>query len=113
MVFRDDVKSLHPRWNIITSTFRNEPLPCHTTEQIVDALRRPGIAHYTGKHKPWMLLRTFHHPYSLAMRRYAAIAGQKRIYLILSLKRLFMPCCVRPKKQLPWDRSVIDRSLLR
>ena len=113
LVFQSQVRFLHPRWNIITSTFRNEPVACYTAEQIMDALAHPGIAHFTGSHKPWRLWKTFRHPYSLAMKRYAAIAGRRDIALRLSLKSLFLSDFVPPVRKLPWDSSVIDRSLLR
>ena len=113
LVFRSEVKYLHPRWNIITSTFRNEPVSCFTNEQIADALAHPGIVHFTGVHKPWNFWKSFHHPYSLAMKRYAVIAGQKKLARLLALKSLFRSDFVPPAKKLPWDSSVIDRSLLR
>ena len=113
IVFQSEVRFLHPRWNIITSTFRNEPVACYTAEQIMDALAHPGIAHFTGSHKPWRLWKTFRHPYSLAMRRFAVTAGRRDIALRLSLKSLFLSDFVPPAKKLAWDSSVIDRSLLR
>lgn len=113
LVFRNDVRFLHPRWNLITSTFRNEPVGCYTTEEVIAALRHPGIAHYTGTHKPWLRWKSFHHPFSLAMRRYAKIAGRSEIVHILNFKSLLFPHIAKPKKRLPWDRSVIDRKFLR
>lgn len=113
LVFQSEVRFLHPRWNIITSTFRNEPVACYTNEQITDALAHPGIAHFTGSHKPWRFWKAFRHPYSLAMRRYAQTAGQKDLVRLLSLKSLFLSDFVPPAKKLAWDSSVIDRSLLR
>lgn len=113
LVFRDDVRFLHPKWNIITSAFRNEPVGLYSTEEMIEAFRSPGIAHYTGEHKPWALWKSFHHPFSLAMRRYARIAGQKRIVRTLNLKSLLLPRIAAPKKSLPWDRSIIDPALLK
>lgn len=113
LVFQDSVRVLHPRWNIITSTFRNEPVACYTNEQVADALAHPGIAHFTGSHKPWRFWKSFRHPYSLAMKRYAQAAGRKDLVRLLTLKSLFHSDFVPPVKKLPWDSSVIDRSLLR
>ena len=113
VVFKDDVRFLHPRWNIITSTFRNEPVGCYRVETIVEAFRTPGIAHFTGGHKPWMTWKSFHHPFSLAMRRYARIAGQTKLVRLLNFKSLLFPAIAAQKKALPWDRSVIDRKFLR
>ncbi|MDD3704023.1 MAG: glycosyltransferase family 8 protein [Victivallaceae bacterium] len=113
IVFKNDYLLLHPRWNIITSTYRNPPIEAYSTEEVIYALMHPGIVHFTGRHKPWMLWKSFHHPYSLAIRRYAKIAGLKGIYAKLFLKSLFFRKVVRPKKKLPWDSSVIDFSLLK
>lgn len=113
LVFKDDVRFLHPRWNIITSAFRNEPAGGYSTEEMMEAFRSPGIAHYTGDHKPWSLWKSFHHPFSLAMRRYAKIAGQKRIVRTLAIKSLLFPHIAAPKKPLPWDRSIINPQLLK
>ena len=113
LVFRNDVRFLHPRWNIITSAFRNEPVAGYSTEEMIEAFRHPGIAHYTGEHKPWSRWKSFHHPFALAMRRYADLAGQKRIARVLGFKSLLFPHIAAPKKVLPWDRSVIDPALLK
>ena len=113
IVFNKDVLIIHARWNIITSTFRNEPVPCYSVDEIKDALGSPGIAHYTGSHKPWIVGKTFHHPYSLALRKLAEISGQRKIALILKIKSLFLPSVVKPKKNLPWDKSIIDKKLLK
>ena len=113
LVFRDDVRFLHPRWNIITSAFRNEPVERYSTEEMIEAFRSPGIAHYTGEHKPWALWMSFHHPFSLAMRRYARLAGQKRMARTLDIKSLLLPHIAAPRKPLPWDRSIIDPQLLK
>ena len=111
LVFRRDVKILHSRWNIITSTFRNEPVPGVTEDEIKSALQFPGIVHFTGSHKPWMTWKSFHHPYALTMRKYAKIAGQKKICRILNFKKLIFPAIAKPKKKLNWDCSIIDRNL--
>lgn len=109
--FRNEVRILHPRWNLITSTYRNAPVSCYTLEEVKEALRAPGIAHYTGDHKPWMPTKTFHHPYSLALTHLAEISGQKKIAWILKLKSIFLPHIARTKHQLPWDKNIIDTAL--
>ena len=113
VVFRNKIKILHPRWNLITSTFRNEPVSCYSAEEVKEALHSPGIAHYTGTHKPWILTKSFHHPYSLALKRPAEISGQKKIAWILKLKSFIFPHIAGLKKNLPWDRSIIDTDLLK
>ena len=113
LVVRHRVKVLHPRWNIITSVFRNEPVPCYSVDEVKDALHSPGIAHYTGTYKPWKWKKSFHHPYSLALKHLAQISGQTDIARILKWKSLFFPHIAKPKKQLPWDKSIIDRSLFK
>lgn len=113
LVFQNSIRFLHPRWNVITSTFRNEPVPCCSAREVTDALAHPGIVHFTGSHKPWRLWKTFRHPYSLAMRKYAKTAGQDSLARRLFVKSLFLPDFAEPVKKLPWDSSVIDRTLLR
>ena len=111
LVFCNDVKILHARWNVITSTFRNEPVAGISEEEIKEALGAPGIVHFTGRHKPWQMWKSFHHPYALTVRKYANIAGQKKIYRILSFKKLIFPFAAKPEKRLNWDKRIIDRSL--
>lgn len=111
LVFRRDVKILHARWNLITSTFRNEPVAGISEEEIKAALHAPGIVHFTGSHKPWQMWKSFHHPYALCVLKYARIAGQKKICRTLSLKKLLFPAIAKPQKKLDWDSSIIDRSL--
>ena len=111
LVFCKDIKILHSRWNVITSTFRNEPVAGISEEEIKEALKAPGIVHFTGSHKPWQMWKSFHHPYALTVRKYANIAGQKKIYWILGIKKLVFPFAAKTKKRLNWDKSIIDRSL--
>ncbi|MBR2426912.1 MAG: glycosyltransferase family 8 protein [Lentisphaeria bacterium] len=111
LIFRKDIKILHSKWNIITSTFRNEPVVNISEEEIKTALKAPGIVHFTGSHKPWLMWKSFHHPYALTMLKYAKIAKQKKICRILSFKKLIFPTIAKPHKKLKWDRSIIDRSL--
>ena len=35
----------------------------YTDEEVQDAIRNPGIEHFTGHHKPWLFWKSFHHPY--------------------------------------------------
>jgi lipopolysaccharide biosynthesis glycosyltransferase len=113
LVFLDKVKILHPRWNIITSTFRNEPVPCYSIDEVKEAFRSPGIAHYTGAYKPWRLKKSFHHPYSLALKHLAEVSGQRKIAFVLKLKSFFFPHIAKPKKKLPWDKTIVDVTLLK
>ena len=113
IVFRDNIRILHPRWNIITSTYRNEPVSRYSTDEVKEALRSPGIAHYTGNHKPWIFTKSFHHPYALALKRLAEISGQKKIARVLKWKSLIFPHIAKFPKTLPWDKSIINTDLLK
>ena len=113
IVFRNNIKILHPRWNIITSTYRNEPVPCYSADEVKEALHSPGIAHYTGDHKPWIFGKSFHHPYALALKHLAEISGQKKFARILKWKSFIFPHIAKQKKSLPWDKTIINTDLLK
>ena len=89
-----------------------EPVLCYSIDELIEAFRSPGIVHFTGRHKPWRPFKSFHHPFSLAMRRYAKIAGQKKIFRTLTLKSWIFPPIAPLKKRLPWDESAIERKHL-
>ena len=113
IVLHKQIKVLHPRWNIITSTYRNPPVQCYSESEVKEALNVPGIVHYTGKHKPWKLFKSFHHPYSAALRHFAEISGQRKIAAIIRVKSMFLPYVAKVKKELPWDERIINRTWLK
>ena len=56
MAFKNNVIFLPLRWNLSSGYFRKTPvLPCRTKEEMRDALGDPGIVHYTGPDKPWVI----------------------------------------------------------
>lgn len=87
--FSADYCLLHQRWNIINSVYRNPPMEgVYSAAEVREALHDPGIVHFTGHHKPWMLLKRFHHPYGYTFCRMALktpVSLRKRVTCWLKL----------------------------
>ena len=105
MLFWNDYERLPQRWNIINSVYRNLPLPrTYTIEEATEAIRNPGVVHFTGHHKPWLLWKTTHHPYAERFWHFALKAPispwKKLKYWIKahSPHAFLKP----PKKEVPW-----------
>ena len=113
LAYWDDYVKLSQRWNLVTSVYRNPPTPALYSEaEVVEALRRPGIAHFTGTHKPWRLGKTTHHPYARYFRAYAELAGLPLPFrLKLALKSLLTGSLKPPKKAVPWDGSILNTGI--
>ena len=100
---------LPQRWNLMTSTYRNPPDPAlYSPEETAEALKNPGIAHFTGKHKPWLIGKTMHHPYGTVYRKYAGLAGAAPALL----RRLFWKSLIHgrlatPRRRVPWKPSML------
>jgi lipopolysaccharide biosynthesis glycosyltransferase len=107
--FCDDMELLPQKWNIINSVYRNPPVPgMYTAEEVTEAIRHPGIVHFTGAHKPWLLLKRFHHPYAYTFCQYARRAPIPRSKKIKYwLKQYLNGFFIDSKKQRPWKRSDI------
>ena len=109
LVHRDDSLFLPQNWNLHNSIYRNLPLEgMYTVEETIDAIRNPGIVHFTGHHKPWIFWKFTHHPYA---SRFWHFALQAPIPLGLKvkffLKRIFFGRLHEPKCKLPWNASDI------
>ena len=113
LAYWNDYVKLSQRWNLVTSVYRNPPTPALYSEaEVVEALRRPGIAHFTGTHKPWRLGKTTHHPYARYFRAYAELAGLPLPFrLKLALKSLLTGSLKPPKKAVPWDGSILNTGI--
>jgi len=53
LLFQNNVKFLHPKWNFQTNCFRNGKFTLYSQEEINQALKKPSIIHYTNPVKPW------------------------------------------------------------
>ncbi len=87
---------LPQQWNIINSVYRNPPAEgMYTSEEIREAIRHPGIVHFTGHHKPWKFWKSFHHPYGYTFCLCAihtpglAFLSKLKYWLKLRLRRRF------------------------
>ena len=100
------------RWNLMTSTYRNPPDPAlYSYDETIAALKNPGIAHFTGTHKPWLAAKTMHHPYGTVYRKYAKLAGADPALL----RRLFWKSLIHgrlasPRRQVPWNASILKKN---
>jgi len=82
IAFKNNVLFLPLRWNASSVFFRKSPKGLHRTRtEIQDAVRGPGIVHYTGPDKPWVIpggaaAHSFSHEYFryLAMTPFASQA---------------------------------------
>ena len=100
------------RWNIMTSVYRNPPEEkLYSAEETVEALKDPGICHFTGNHKPWVFSATSHHPYGFTYPYFAALAGWPALRVLkLKLKfRWFTGILKKPKLQVPWGPEILKK----
>jgi len=73
--YKNDLVLLPQKWNIINSVYRNMPLEgMYTVEDVIEAVKSTGIAHFTGSHKPWKVFKTTHHPFAHKFWKYALMA---------------------------------------
>lgn len=111
IVHRHDIKLLHPRWNLHNSVYRNMPIEgMYTVEETIEAIKHPGIVHFTGHHKPWIFFKFTHHPYSNRFWYFALKAPIGRCLKIkIFLKRIFTGRFHDASCKRPWNRSIICR----
>ena len=100
------------RWNLMTSVYRNPPEEkLYSAEETVEALKDPGICHFTGDHKPWLFGATTHHPYGFTYPYFAKLAGWPAGELLkLKLKfHWFTGILKKPKLQVPWGPEILKK----
>lgn len=112
LVHKDDSLLIPQNWNLINSIYRNPPVPgMYTVEETIDALKNPGIAHFTGHHKPWILWKYTHHVYANRFWYYAIKAPiPKRMKCLIWFKRYLTGRLHEPKTARPWNKSIIRRN---
>lgn len=113
IAYRGRYKLLPLKWNLTTSVYRNPVNPqLYSEEDTFEAIRHPGIVHFTGVHKPWRLRKTTHHPYSSYYWEYMKLtpfAGEYRWRALV--KKFFNGRVKNPKLKTPWSRRDINRSI--
>jgi len=111
--YTDDLQLLPQKWNIINSVYRNLPVPgMYTTDDIIAALKDPGIVHYTGTHKPWLFWKTTHHPYAPCFWHYALQAPIPwQLKCKVFCKRLVMSRLKDSSVIRPWDESILKTTM--
>ncbi len=113
LVHRDECLLLPQNWNLHNSIYRNLPLEgMYTVEETIDAIRNPGIVHFTGHHKPWLLFKFTHHPYASRFWHFALRAPVSwRLKAKILLKRLLTGRLHEPKCQRPWGREDLKKEM--
>lgn len=113
LVYHDDLLLLHQRWNLHNSIYRNPPMEgMYTVEETVEAIRNPGIVHFTGHHKPWLFWKFTHHPYACRFWYFALQAPIPwRLKWKLRLKRLLTGRLHEPQCQRPWGRKDLKETI--
>lgn len=110
IAYRGGYKRLPLKWNLTTSVYRNPVNEALYSEaETLEAIRHPGIAHFTGVHKPWRIGKTTHHPYSSYYWKYLKLtpfADEFRWRALL--KRWFNGRVKKPKLRTPWSRKDIN-----
>jgi len=112
LVHIDDCLLLPQNWNLHNSIYRNPPLEgMYSVEETIEAIRNPGIVHFTGHHKPWLLCKFTHHPYASRFWHFALQAPISwRLKAKILLKRLFTGRMHEPKVKLAWGKDDIKKS---
>ena len=91
MYFKENSKFLPSEWNMINEVYRRLPVEnMYTIDEIIYSISHPGIAHFTGSHKPWKFFKFTHHAYAPWFWHYALKAPiPMRLKIKYWLKRLF------------------------
>ena len=112
LAYADDCLKLPLRWNLNSTVYRNPPVESiYTCEETVAALKDPGIAHFSGRHKPWIFGATTHHPYAFFYPHFAALAGWPPAD-VLKLKFKFhwvTGFLKKPKEKVPWGPEILKK----
>ncbi|MFA6816068.1 MAG: glycosyltransferase family 8 protein [Lentisphaeria bacterium] len=113
--YQDNYYKLPLRWNLINSVYRNPPTESlYRTPETKEALQHPGIVHFTGTHKPWRLLKTTHHPYAFCFRYFATMCNLPvSLQIKLMIKAMTTGYLKSPKKEVPWDKTIINHAILK
>ncbi len=105
------IKLLPLNWNILRADFRRMPVKgMYTVEDVMDALRNPGIAHFAGGHKPWCFWSLPRHPFAKAFWHYALLSPiSPWLKLKFRLKRIFTGHVPDAKRDVPWNQSILPK----
>ena len=86
VVFKNQYRILPLNWNLISSVYRNIPdYFSYDSAAVSDALSNPAVAHFTGRHKPWRVLKTSRHPCWKEYWKYLRLTPFKTKYYTLGL----------------------------
>ncbi len=53
LLFKNDIKFLHPSWNVQTVIYRGGGFSVYSQQQVDEAIKDPAIIHFIGYIKPW------------------------------------------------------------
>lgn len=103
--FRGRIMLFPPQWNIFNSLFRHLPLEnTYSNEELAEAFRHPGIAHFSDRYKPWLFFRSVHHPFASWFWHYAMQAPIPRSLKIkMFLKRFLWGRFKDSPDKRPWN----------
>ena len=110
ILYKEDILILHQKWNIINSVYRNPPIPdMYSAEEITEAIRHPGIVHFTGHHKPWLFFKNTHHVYArcfwfFALKSPIPFGFKTKMFI----KKMFFGRYHDSKVARPWSYSDIN-----
>ena len=113
LVHRNDILMIPQNWNLHNSIYRNPPLAgMYTDAETIEALANPGIVHFTGHHKPWMLWKFTHHPYAYRFWHFALKAPVPLSFKFkILLKRCMTSSMHEPKVKRAWNASIIKKNV--
>lgn len=81
LLYHDNFLKLPLRWNLISSFCNKAPNETlYSAKETIDALKSPGIIHFTGKNKPHFFWRSSHHSYAYC---YLAAAKKAKLSFLL------------------------------